>query len=101
MTTNGYKEASEALKKESSVQPDPKAKGMLEKKWASIVRMQKKVRRRFTMPPSFSLPAIGLNYRWLVGSVDFFLIFRRMPSVWAVFPFPESCVTFLQPYRLP
>lgn len=43
MITNGYKESAEALKKESSVQPDPKAKGILEKKWASIVRMQKKV----------------------------------------------------------
>jgi hypothetical protein len=44
LTASGYSNAAEVLKKDLGVLPDAKAKGMLEKKWASIVRMQKKVR---------------------------------------------------------
>jgi len=45
--TQGFLEAFDALKVESSTEyvPDPKAKyaGLLEKKWTSVIRLQKKV----------------------------------------------------------
>lgn len=44
LQASGYTSAYEALKRESGVEDDPKQKGVLEKKWASIVRLQRKVR---------------------------------------------------------
>jgi len=45
--TNNFISAYNALKEEASVEytPDPKAKyaGLLEKKWTSVIRLQKKV----------------------------------------------------------
>ena len=45
--TNNFTSAYNALKEEDSVEytPDPKAKyaGLLEKKWTSVIRLQKKV----------------------------------------------------------
>ncbi|GAA5822770.1 hypothetical protein JCM11251_004371 [Rhodosporidiobolus azoricus] len=48
LNTNGFHETLAALKKESGqaeFQPDPKAKwsGLLEKKWTSVIRLQKKI----------------------------------------------------------
>jgi platelet-activating factor acetylhydrolase IB subunit alpha len=46
--TNNFVEAFNALKSSTGTQytPDPKAKyaGLLEKKWTSVIRLQKKVR---------------------------------------------------------
>lgn len=49
LQTNGYTETLNAFKEEADqpdFQPDPKAKwsGLLEKKWTSVIRLQKKVR---------------------------------------------------------
>lgn len=49
LNTNGFHETVAAFKQESGqaeFQPDPKAKwsGLLEKKWTSVIRLQKKVR---------------------------------------------------------
>ena len=44
LQTSGFTAAYEALNRESGVEDDPKQKGVLEKKWASIVRLQRKVR---------------------------------------------------------
>jgi platelet-activating factor acetylhydrolase IB subunit alpha len=49
LNTNGYRDAYEALKLESSnedFEPDSKSKyyGLLEKKWTSVIRLQKKVK---------------------------------------------------------
>ena len=45
--TNNFTSAYNALKEEDSMEytPDPKAKyaGLLEKKWSSVIRLQKKV----------------------------------------------------------
>lgn len=51
LQTNGYTETLSAFKGEAHLpdfQPDPKAKwsGLLEKKWTSVIRLQKKVQRR-------------------------------------------------------
>lgn len=43
LQASGYTAAAEALKREASVEEDAKQKGVLEKKWASIVRLQRKV----------------------------------------------------------
>lgn len=48
-SSNGFHETVAAFKQESGqaeFQPDPKAKwsGLLEKKWTSVIRLQKKVR---------------------------------------------------------
>lgn len=49
LSTNGLHQTFDALKaeaKQDDFQPDPKAKwsGLLEKKWTSVIRLQKKVR---------------------------------------------------------
>lgn len=49
LSTNGLHQTFDALKaeaKQEDFQPDPKAKwsGLLEKKWTSVIRLQKKVR---------------------------------------------------------
>jgi hypothetical protein len=44
LQTSGFSSAYEALRRETGVEDDPKQKGVLEKKWASIVRLQRKVR---------------------------------------------------------
>lgn len=41
--SSGFSAAYEAFKRESGVEDDAKQKGVLEKKWASIVRLQRKV----------------------------------------------------------
>jgi platelet-activating factor acetylhydrolase IB subunit alpha len=48
LTTNGFSNTITAFKHEANqpdFQPDPKAKfsGLLEKKWTSVIRLQKKV----------------------------------------------------------
>jgi len=43
LNTNGYKETVEALRKEANVELDSKSEGSLEKKWTSILRLQKKI----------------------------------------------------------
>ncbi|RKP10356.1 WD40-repeat-containing domain protein [Thamnocephalis sphaerospora] len=48
LSSNGYHDAYDALKRESSNEdfaPDPKSKysGLLEKKWTSVIRLQKKI----------------------------------------------------------
>lgn len=57
----GFTQSLEALKQEAridSFEQDPKAKwsGLLEKKWTSVIRLQKKVR--------FALPSALLSCRW-------------------------------------
>ena len=46
MQSNGYNEALEAFKKETDMpgEIDRKYAGLLEKKWTSVIRLQKKVR---------------------------------------------------------
>ena len=46
MLSNGYNEALEAFKKETDMpgEIDKKYAGLLEKKWTSVIRLQKKVR---------------------------------------------------------
>lgn len=39
----GFIETFNSFKKEANVEPDPKKAGLLEKKWASVIRLQKKV----------------------------------------------------------
>jgi platelet-activating factor acetylhydrolase IB subunit alpha len=41
--SSGYGETCEAFKKEGSTDLDPKKAGLLEKKWTSVIRLQKKV----------------------------------------------------------
>ena len=45
MLSNGYNEALEAFKKETDMpgEVDKKYSGLLEKKWTSVIRLQKKV----------------------------------------------------------
>ena len=45
MLSNGYNEALEAFKKETDMpgEVDKKYAGLLEKKWTSVIRLQKKV----------------------------------------------------------
>ena len=45
MLSNGYNEALEAFKKETDMpgEIDKKYAGLLEKKWTSVIRLQKKV----------------------------------------------------------
>ena len=47
MTSNGYNDALEAFKREADMPGDidKKYAGLLEKKWTSVIRLQKKVRR--------------------------------------------------------
>lgn len=44
---NGFNNAYNALKEETGINPDPNAQytGLLEKKWTSVIRLQKKVNR--------------------------------------------------------
>jgi hypothetical protein len=42
--SSGYSETCEAFKKEGSAELDAKKAGLLEKKWTSVIRLQKKVR---------------------------------------------------------
>ena len=46
MLSNGYSEALESFKKETDMpgEIDKKYSGLLEKKWTSVIRLQKKVR---------------------------------------------------------
>ena len=46
MLSNGYNEALEAFKKETDMpgEIDKKYAGLLEKKWTSVIRLQKKVK---------------------------------------------------------
>ena len=46
MLSNGYNEALESFKKETDMpgEIDKKYAGLLEKKWTSVIRLQKKVR---------------------------------------------------------
>ena len=46
MTSNGYNDALEAFKREADMpgEVDKKYSGLLEKKWTSVIRLQKKVR---------------------------------------------------------
>ena len=48
MLSNGYNEALEAFKKETDMpgEIDKKYAGLLEKKWTSVIRLQKKVSRQ-------------------------------------------------------
>eukprot|EP01102_Stenamoeba_stenopodia_P008658 TRINITY_DN2516_c0_g1_i2.p1 TRINITY_DN2516_c0_g1~~TRINITY_DN2516_c0_g1_i2.p1 ORF type:complete len:402 (+),score=72.61 TRINITY_DN2516_c0_g1_i2:329-1534(+) len=43
LITTGYKDAAAALQKEAAIEVDPKQAGVLEKKWTSIIRLQKKI----------------------------------------------------------
>lgn len=43
LMSHGYTESYEAFRKEANVLEDVKQKGLLEKKWTSIVRMHRKV----------------------------------------------------------
>ena len=45
MTSNGYNDALEAFKREADMpgEVDKKYSGLLEKKWTSVIRLQKKV----------------------------------------------------------
>lgn len=45
--SSGYNETCEALKKEASAELDTKKAGLLEKKWTSVIRLQKKVLNLF------------------------------------------------------
>jgi ribosomal protein S8 len=52
LNTNGYRESYEVLKRESgnedfNVDPSSKYSGLLEKKWTSVIRLQKKVSNRY------------------------------------------------------
>ena len=46
MTSNGYNDALEAFKREADMpgEVDKKYSGLLEKKWTSVIRLQKKVK---------------------------------------------------------
>ena len=57
MQSNGYNEALEAFKKETDMpgEIDRKYAGLLEKKWTSVIRLQKKVALR----PLFDRFVIG------------------------------------------
>ena len=48
LMANGYNEALDAFKKEADMpgEVDKKFAGLLEKKWTSVIRLQKKVRER-------------------------------------------------------
>ena len=58
MQSNGYNEALEAFKKETDMpgEIDRKYAGLLEKKWTSVIRLQKKVALR----PQLDRFVIGL-----------------------------------------
>jgi len=43
LQSSGYKSSFDEFKKEASVDVDPKKKDLLEKKWTSVIRLQKKV----------------------------------------------------------
>lgn len=47
LSTNGYQDALEAFKKEADMPGEVERKygGLLEKKWTSVIRLQKKVQR--------------------------------------------------------
>ena len=68
MLSNGYNEALEAFKKETDMpgEIDKKYAGLLEKKWTSVIRLQKKVLFYF-----------WLNVNWeLVLHMIFILIYN-------------------------
>ena len=43
LQSNDYKDAYQAFSKDLKMELDPNKKGLLEKKWASVIRLQKKV----------------------------------------------------------
>lgn len=43
LNSSGFEDSFEAFRKEANVDIDPKKNGLLEKKWASILRLQKKI----------------------------------------------------------
>jgi len=43
LKTMGFTKSFEALKEETHIEEDAKADGLLEKKWTSVIRLQKKV----------------------------------------------------------
>ena len=56
MLSNGYSEALESFKKETDMpgEIDKKYSGLLEKKWTSVIRLQKKVRNNISQQPQGS-----------------------------------------------
>jgi len=56
---SGYNETCETLKKETSAEIDAKKAGLLEKKWTSVIRLQKKVCIHYV---DFLLCAFFLNH---------------------------------------
>lgn len=51
LSTNGYQDALEAFKKEADMPGEVERKygGLLEKKWTSVIRLQKKVKLSFSL----------------------------------------------------
>ena len=68
MLSNGYNEALEAFKKETDMpgEIDKKYSGLLEKKWTSVIRLQKKVSRfafhDVTLPDRMKEIKLGLKF---------------------------------------
>jgi hypothetical protein len=58
---NNFHKAYDSLKEETGLNPDPNAQytGLLEKKWTSVIRLQKRVRLNLYMPTS------GINWNIL------------------------------------
>ena len=54
LMSNGYNDALEAFKRETDMPGDidKKYAGLLEKKWTSVIRLQKKVMQSFHIPVS-------------------------------------------------
>lgn len=57
----GFTKAVEAFQEESAVEPDPKSAGLLEKKWTSVLRLQKKVQTRTSSHSDLDLPTLGVG----------------------------------------
>ena len=73
MLSNGYNEALEAFKKETDMpgEIDKKYSGLLEKKWTSVIRLQKKV--RISWPDSCLTGCWKLNWFYILVKLEFTL----------------------------
>ena len=69
LMSNGYNEALDSFKKEADMpgEVDKKYQGLLEKKWTSVIRLQKKVCEIIVKTSDFIFCTTlkGFNYWWL------------------------------------
>jgi hypothetical protein len=81
---SGYNDTCEALKKETSAELDAKKAGLLEKKWTSVIRLQKKV--------FITLISLPLHIYFIIITI-FLYMCAYLFTVVGVRPREQSCIT--------